>query len=548
MYQPISLQEAIEKINKKWFLPAIQRPYVWGSRYESERYISKLFDSLYKRYPIGGIILWNACEHNIAHREFLSNHHVDDTYKNVDEGLWGREKYLVYDGQQRLQTIYSCLQYTFNDRILVFDLTYNASDDSDGLTGFSFVDTKENLPATKIKMNSLFSATDINKKIEFRKKACKINPEKNALIEENLEILWQVFVSRESRSSLAYYIINEDNNDNVNEMFERLNTGGIALSNSDLLYSRIKSYYPDFESEIMVFAKRENVILNHYDLLQLLHIAVKGRSRVGEKVAQTEIDDIVGCWNNIQRTLEEFFDNYLVGHLGITDISIVRNKQPLYIIILFLYYRNQKTNEHYMKIPTEQIQLLDKFFITAELNDWSLQSYIDNFDKILKNNNRVKEFPWADIESYVKNNGKREISIKESVFCAYPWFSLKILMPSVKYNFLESKSSHRANPEIDHIFPRRLKGHTQSNYPKDMDIIWNMQPIGGDINNAKRNHHPHNFFTNQKGLNGNQYFKDYYFCPKLNSAKWQDPYKFIAYRRGKMIDELKNLYDIKLCK
>ena len=45
-YTEISIKDAIEKINTEWFLPAIQRPYVWGSRYNSERYICKLFDSL----------------------------------------------------------------------------------------------------------------------------------------------------------------------------------------------------------------------------------------------------------------------------------------------------------------------------------------------------------------------------------------------------------------------------------------------------------------------------------------------------------------------
>jgi len=56
----------------------------------------------------------------VAHREFLTNYKQGDVYKNVDEGLYGRHKYLIYDGQQRLQTLYSCLKYTFNDRVLVF--------------------------------------------------------------------------------------------------------------------------------------------------------------------------------------------------------------------------------------------------------------------------------------------------------------------------------------------------------------------------------------------------------------------------------------------
>ena len=38
-FQTLSIREAIDRINSDyddWFLPAVQRPYVWGSRYESE--------------------------------------------------------------------------------------------------------------------------------------------------------------------------------------------------------------------------------------------------------------------------------------------------------------------------------------------------------------------------------------------------------------------------------------------------------------------------------------------------------------------------------
>lgn len=48
-FQTISVKEAVNNINcstNGWYLPAVQRPYVWGSRYESEKYICKLFDSI----------------------------------------------------------------------------------------------------------------------------------------------------------------------------------------------------------------------------------------------------------------------------------------------------------------------------------------------------------------------------------------------------------------------------------------------------------------------------------------------------------------------
>jgi len=126
-YQSISVKETMDHINgdvNGWFLPSVQRPYVWGSRYESELYICKLFDSLLRGYPIGGLILWNT-EEEIPYREFMKDYEIDAIPRTVDRGLWNRkDKWLVYDGQQRLQTLYSCLKYTFNNKILVFNLLF----------------------------------------------------------------------------------------------------------------------------------------------------------------------------------------------------------------------------------------------------------------------------------------------------------------------------------------------------------------------------------------------------------------------------------------
>jgi len=72
-YLGISVKEVVENVNANvngWFLPSVQRPYVWGSRYESEKYIAKLFDSILRGYPIGGFIVWNN-NNEMPYREFL---------------------------------------------------------------------------------------------------------------------------------------------------------------------------------------------------------------------------------------------------------------------------------------------------------------------------------------------------------------------------------------------------------------------------------------------------------------------------------------------
>lgn len=553
MYTPISIKNAVKKVNKEWFLPAIQRPYVWGNRYESEKYICRLFDSLYQGYPIGVLILWNADNKMVAHREFLRDFHNEDIYENVPKSIWERPKSLVYDGQQRLQTISSCLQYTFNNRILVFNLLYEeqVNVEADYETGFRFVDKKEQLDDFEIAMNTLF----FSEQTEEAKIALENNylplcetEEGKLIVRTNIGKLWNAFVDDTKIGLLGYYeISNTTSEKKVNEIFERLNTGGIQLSNTDLLYSQIKAKYPDFEADVMAYTKQNrNILLNHYDLLQLLHLKVTGRTRISDKVNEGQMEEIFKLWNEIQRPLDEFFDAYLLGQLHITDISIIRSKLPLFIIILFLYQNSKKNNSTFNDIDNSQLKLIDKFFITSELNDWTLQSYTDRFAEIILSNKTPDKFPWEEIVKFVQEKKKRNIEISEEIFCAYRWFSLKMLTPKRTYYSLNEKSTHRYNPELDHIFPQKLAKiptNDRKEYIKRIDIIWNMQPVTGDINNQKRNQHPLDYFKSEEGAKN---LNAYDFKPDLTDPLWNSPFEFVKWRRKQMIDELKKLYDIQL--
>jgi uncharacterized protein with ParB-like and HNH nuclease domain len=229
-YSGISVKEAIQNINNGnngWFLPAIQRPYVWGSRYENEDYICKLFDSILKSYPIGGLIIWNT-EEEVSYREFIGDYEPGNNPKLVDKGLHGRkDKWLIYDGQQRLQTLYSCLKYTFNGKVLIFDLLYDYLSDDQGETGFRFVEKNAAIEWHEIRMNELFSKTAEDDKRAYRLKIIKSNEniteKEEALIETNVDKLWDIFVKTDAKS-LAYFPIHTSNENIVNEIFDRLNT------------------------------------------------------------------------------------------------------------------------------------------------------------------------------------------------------------------------------------------------------------------------------------------------------------------------------------
>lgn len=574
-YLGISVKEAINNINNGingWFLPAIQRPYVWGSRHENELYIKKLFDSILKGYPIGGLIIWNT-EEEIPYREFITDYIPGETQKLVDKGLHGRrDKWLIYDGQQRLQTLYSCLRHTFNGKILVYNLLFNNSDDNEpDETGFSFISKNSHLEWHFVRMNEIFSKLADDDKRTYRKKI--INANKNItedeedLVEKNIDLLWDIFVKTDTKS-LAYFPIKTSNENIVNEIFERLNTGGMALSLADLLFSKIKSDYFNFEEELQICSKKiydstgKGYIFTAYSILQLLHLVVKKGVRIDpKKVKNSELNNFTSTWTQLEKPLISFFTDYLWGQFKINNSSIVpRNLAILPIIIYFYEVYNKGFT--FKNFSSENLKKINQYFLKSQINDWNLQSYADNFTKLIREQssktNELFDFPLIEIEKFIQKRNLRNININEQTFVGYVWFSLKILTPHRLYQF-EPDIQGRFNPEIDHIFPKKLKDESE-NYEKEVDIIWNLQPTKGEINGYKTNIHPQLFFTdafiNKKGerIIGSKYINDYDFMMPYDSNKkinftdeiWRNPSNFISRRRVEMLNFLKSTYDIEL--
>lgn len=569
-YQGISVREAIDKINSEregWFLPAVQRPYVWGSRYESEKYICKLFDSILRGYPIGGLILWNTDE-EIAYREFTRSYLDGESPKLVEKGQYGRsDKWLVYDGQQRMQTLYSCLKYTFNDKVLVFDLFFNYSTKEDPQDlPFNFETKDTDIGIRYLKMNTLFMQQS-SEKTSFRRKILsqmELDDVQSEIVEKNLDNLWEIFV-QSNQKSLAYFPIQSADEDEVNEIFERLNSGGMALSLSDLLFSKIKGEKNEssnnyaFEEKLQISAKHifsdtgNGYSFGAYNILQLINLIVKGRVRVDPKnVKPDELSKYPEVWDSLQEPLNDFFIKYIFGYFRINNASIIPRKLALLPIIVY-FYELYKKGYNFKNIDPNNLKIINQYFIKSQINDWNMQSYIDNFTKIIiesskESKNDLFIFPLNAIEKKINERKQRSINIDNERYVGYVWFSLKILTPNRFYGF-NLNIQGRLNPEIDHIFPRKL-ANMDSKYRKDVDILWNMQPVRGDINGDKLNYHPFKFFTdkltNSKGqpILGAKYFDEYDFMPNLEENEWQDYEKFITNRKDKMINYMKEQYDI----
>lgn len=541
-FQTISVKEAVNKINANsngWFLPAVQRPYVWGSRYESEKYICKLFDSILNGYPIGTLIVWNT-DLPVAYREFMSDYEDGKTAQQVDESLWDRkDKWLVYDGQQRLQTLYSCLKYTLNKRILVYNLLY-PEDNTDEVYGFEFVDKGAELQAGYVSMLKLFASAPTDK-VLFRKKikqSLVLTEEQETLFESRFDDLWEVFVGTGTKS-LAYFPVDKDwSEDKVNDIFQRLNTGGVPLSGADLLFSKIKQSDSLFEEHLIEVSKWISEVTNGYyfsanEILQLINLMVKGTTRIdASKVKPAEIDEFKRIGASIGEPLKDFFGEFVYKAFNINNSAIISRKLAVLPLIVYAY-KNFQNGVKYLNISAENTRKMKQYFILSQLNDWNTQGIVEGGTREIKDDN----FP---LDSFMRlaEQKNRVASLRVDSLECNVWFTLKILMPQRLF-VKQENTTGRYKPELDHIFPLKLEGRPED---YDVDIIWNLQPVAGKTNLLKSNEHPHKFFSNQ---DTKTHISEYDFLPnKIDSEDWKDHKRFIKNRKKRMIDFMNDRYGL----
>lgn len=93
-----SIRSLVEQVDsQKLVLPEIQRRYVWLSTQ-----VRDLFDSLYKGYPVGSILIWSRPGLNMDGRVL----DVGEEAGKIKHG----ETYLLLDGQQRLTSLTAILK------------------------------------------------------------------------------------------------------------------------------------------------------------------------------------------------------------------------------------------------------------------------------------------------------------------------------------------------------------------------------------------------------------------------------------------------------
>lgn len=264
-YVSSTVARVIDQINRSYFLPAIQRPYVW-----QPDQIVALFDSLLKGYPISSFLFWEIKPERRSDWEiykFIENFRFGDTHNEMAEPD-GRDVVLVLDGQQRLTSLLIGLRGTFTVRSkykrrnnpdawsrqrLYIDLVKDPALDAEETDGedlgityglqFSEEEPKSDANHLWMKVGSILDCTsdDVLDRLadEMLGRLPADTPRSmRRVAERNLDRLYRTVWKD---GVIAYYTEKDQSYDRVLDIFIRANDGGTKLSKSDLLLSMITS-------------------------------------------------------------------------------------------------------------------------------------------------------------------------------------------------------------------------------------------------------------------------------------------------------------------
>jgi len=551
-YLPISVRAAMHKIrDKQWVLPVTQRPYVWGDRVRFKEGIYRLFDSLYRNYPIGTFLLWETAE-EIPYREFLQDFDPDAPLaKPVERGVWSRQKSLIYDGQQRLQSLYSCLQHTYCGQVLCFDLRFESTSANTEAFGFSFEPANAVLPPHSLRVNALYhayyGARGRDGVTEFRRHVTRqlagVSDEQVAVAERNVEKLWRLF-NDETYEVCGYFTMPSDlGRSDVQEIFVRLNSGGVPPSQADLVFSMIAVEAPDFQVRIQELTEEiqaaTHIELSIYDVLQILNFLQYKTPRVDlARVRRGEVSIFASLLDRAEDPVKAFYKRFLHDEFQINSSSIYRSQVALLPVIAYFYHKQVRTCPR-----GEELARLKRYFILSQVNDWTPQGILSAVAGLIES---TPEFPLERIIEQVKNTTgtARSARLTERAVLGMPEFILKVLEPRKAFSYIEARG--RLNPEVEHIFPRNPKEtDLPSAYGSGKMALWNLElGVPGDINAEKLQKMPQDYFRSRQGLLS----QHYHLLPEAQIEEpiwdYHNVEMFWGERRRIMLKELRALYGL----
>jgi len=350
-------------------IPTFQREIVWV-----KENVKKLWDSIYKFYPLGSILIWKT---DIK----LQNHRQVGGHKIADDDFTRTEYQYILDGQQRTTSLLTSL---YGGRIegkdgfdpsVYFDFTIQSKDDTDDESykkRFLYWDEIDDKNGTfkrntgrkkKFDENLIVKLKDIKENFEIVQGKIVNHPEVkqdyNHLYWQELRLIKQVL----DNYRLSFIVLKGIMVAEVCQIFERINQAGEPLDIFDIVVA--KTFRPE-NGNVIGFYLREIIDdfrktnssrflqIENFDYLQIIAILI--RENIDDSgiwnITPRYLNDIkteqIECiWETAQKAILKTFD-FFENTLNLKGPQLIPYRY-FYLTLANYFYNNSNPDYNFMK-------------------------------------------------------------------------------------------------------------------------------------------------------------------------------------------------------
>ena len=539
----ISLNDLIESVENAEILAPemIQRGFVWG---KSKVY--DLFESIFKNYPIGIIILWEISDE--IKRKIIQEEETPIGFKPlIETGKPTNPKYFVVDGLQRLisfvlfkrgevKVLYKHKEYVKKE----INIYYNPDTNQIGLR-------KSDVGNPAVLLSDIFNDNLDKYENLSGKQKDKLFNLKHSVLKYSVP----VYILKSS-----YDIID------IANIFDRINSKGTRVVLAQIITAYLAVILKDVAVDLWNYVKslrNRDLAINITTPAKSLSYLITGTTQVKvllDKMSKGHVkqDKVKETWKNLKKA----YDNALMilqEHLGITSTRILPSETPLTALSIILYKIDM---EYKVKRNLDFNKALAYWFALASFHRYytgstevKLDGDIKAVDNVLKKKGKLNEIIGELIsrlervvgsleitEDRIRDMTSRERRTKFLLYIALymnkaiDWFTGNYIM-TIPWKYIH----------LHHIFPRKKKPQ------KYVDNIGNLTFISGDTNKKIRDKDPLEYFEelykdlesrlkNKKDIQ--ESFRKMlrsHFIP-VDKRKWKSLRKLVEYRRKEIANFL----------
>ena len=307
-------------------LPEFQRGYVWN-----RDQVRGLFDSLYRRHPVGGLLVWVTASEGADHRG--------------DGQLAPGVVKLLLDGQQRMTSLYGVVRgrapkfFDGNEKTFT-GLYFHMEEES-----FSFyqpmkmaddalwIDVSEVMAKGSAGMGEYITRLSAH-------------PTHSQRVGDYVSRLSHLLSIIDIELHIDEVTGGDKSLDVVVDIFNRVNSGGTKLSKGDLALAKICAEWPEARGEMKSRIKTWHDAGYDFDLdwlLRSVNTVVTGEARfiyLHDRGTQEIKDGLSRATKNINKAL-----NMISGRLGLDHDRVLFGRYAIPVMARYLDQRNEPLNE-----------------------------------------------------------------------------------------------------------------------------------------------------------------------------------------------------------